>query len=174
MLVSKSNGGLSAGLRRSKEKENLGVLGKLKIVSSAKQTVEYDFPKPKSVPAGQYTSKIADILEATTKQGDPAVDVHYDFHSGDCHYRVKMRYPIDSSHFGALCDALIAAGIPEEANIKKGVGVEESVTLAYPNGATMGSIVQRSPVTTSAANADEADEDEDDDLLLDDDDLEED
>lgn len=161
---SKRPGGLAASLNRTKTKA--GSLSGLKIVRGSPKSVDYAFPKPRLIPKGQYHSKIVDVFESTTKQGDDAVDVHYDFTNENQRYRVKMRYPVASSHFQALCDALIDAGVPENASIKKAIGVEETVELDYPNGATMGSIVSRSPVMSTAV---EAVEDDDYDMLDDDD-----
>ena len=161
----KKTGGLAARVNRSEKNVSKGSLSNLRIVRGSAKSAEYAFPKPKLVPAGQYRSKIVDILESTTKQGEDAVDVHYDFTSGSHLYRVKMRYPLTSSHFDVLCDALINAGIPENSSIKNAVNVEEMVELDYPNGATMGSIVSRRPVASTVEDVDDDDED-----LLDDDD----
>lgn len=163
---SKRPGGLAASLNRTKPKE--APLSGLKIVRRTPKPVDYAFPKPKLIPKGQYRSKIVDIFESTTKQGDDAVDVHYEFTNGNQHYRVKMRYPVESTHFEAFCDALIDAGVPENASIKKAIDVEETVVLDYPNGATMGSIVSRSPIIATSA---EETEDDEYDVLDDDDDL---
>lgn len=162
----KKTGGLAARVNRSEKSASKGSLSNLRIVRGSAKSAEYAFPKPKLVPAGQYRSKIVDILESVTKNGDEAIDVHYDFDDGVHRYRIKMRYPVESSHFEALCDALIDAGVPENTNIKKAIGVEETVELDYPYGATMGSIVSRSPVTSTVEDVDDDDED-----LLDDDDM---
>jgi hypothetical protein len=157
----KKTGGLTAKLNRTEKSISKGSLSNLKIVRSSPKSVDYAFPKPKLIPKGQYRSKIVDIFESTTKQGDDAVDVHYEFTNGNQRYRVKMRYPVESSHFEALCDALIDAGVPENASIKKAIGVEETVELAYPNGTTMGSIISRSPINTTTVEAVEDDDDYD-------------
>ena len=164
----KKTGGLAARVNRSEKSASKGSLSNLRIVRGSAKSAEYAFPKPKLVPAGQYRSKIVDILESVTKNGDEAIDVHYDFDDGVHRYRIKMRYPVESSHFEALCDALIEAGIPENASIKKAVGIEETVVLDYPDGATMGSIVSRSPIIATAVEAVDEDDDYD---MLDDDDL---
>ena len=169
----KKTGGLTAGLNRSSRGANKGSLSNLKIVRGSAKSVEYVFPKRKLVPAGKYHTKIVDVLESVTKNGDQAIDVHYDFDDGAHRYHIKMRYPLESSHFEALCEALINAGVPENANITRAVDVEEMVELDYPNGATIGSIVSRSPVMSTAAEAveeddyDMLDDEEDDDLDVD-------
>lgn len=163
-------GGLTARINRSEKVASKGSLRNLKIVRGSSKSAAYIFPKPKLIPAGKYHSKIVDVLESTTKQGEEAVDVHYDFENQDHLIRVKMRYPLASSHFEDLCDALINAGVPENSGFTKAVGVEEMVELDYPNGATIGSIVSRSPVISAAENPAE-DDDYD---MLDDDDLDED
>ena len=119
----KKTGGLTARINRTEKK---GSLSSLKIVRSSAKSAEYVFPKPKLVPAGKYRSKIVDILESVTKNGDEAIDIHYDFDDGVHRYRIKMRYPVESSHFETLCDALINAGIPENSSIKNAVNVEEA------------------------------------------------
>ena len=164
----KKTGGLTAKINRTEKSAHKGSLSNLKIVRGSAKTAEYAFPKPKLVPAGKYRSKIVDILESVTKNGDEAIDVHYEFDDGVHRYRIKMRYPVESTHFEALCDALIDAGVPENASIKKAIGVEETVELAYPNGTTMGSIISRSPINTTTVEAVEDDDDYD---MLDDDDL---
>lgn len=164
----KKTGGLAARINRSEKSASKNSLSNLRIVRGSAKSAEYVFPKPKLIPAGQYRSQIVDILESVTKNGDEAVDVHYHFENGANIYRVKMRYPVESSHFEALCDALIDAGVPENASIKKAVGVEEMVELDYLNGATMGSIVSRSPVISTTVEAIEDDDEYD---MLDDDDL---
>lgn len=165
----KKTGGLTARINRTEKNAPKGSLTNLKIVRGSSKAAEYSFPKPKLIPAGKYRSKIVEILESVTKNGDEAIDVHYDFDDGVHHYRIKMRYPVESSHFEALCGALIDAGVPENTSIKKAIGVQETVELDYPNGATMGSIVSRSPIITTAVEATEDDDDYD--MLDDDDDL---
>ena len=165
----KKTGGLTAKINRTEKSAHKGSLSNLKIVRGSAKSAEYAFPKPKLVPAGKYHSKIVDILESVTKNGDEAIDVHYEFDDGVHRYRIKMRYPVESTHFEALCDALIDAGVPENTSIKKAVGIEEMVVLDYPDGATMGSIVSRSPINATAVTA--VDDDDDYDMLDDDDDL---
>lgn len=164
----KKPGGLSASLSRSKQKDKVGKLSNLRVVRSPAKQREYLFPRSKLVPAGKYHAKIAEILEAVTKNGEDAVDVHYDIVNDSGAYFIKMRYPLESTHFGDLCDALLNAGVPENANLKKGEGVEEWIELDYPNGTSWGTIVSRIPVSEPTSVTDN--EDDEDDLLLDDDD----
>ena len=78
----KKPGGLTARINRSEKSASKGSLSSLKIVRGSSKTSEYIFPKPKLIPAGKYRSKIVDIKESVTQNGDEAIDVHYDFDDG--------------------------------------------------------------------------------------------
>ena len=116
----------------------------------------YAFPKKKVVPPGNYRSKIVDVQDAVTNAGAQAVDVFYDLSdSGNKTYHIKQRYPLDSYYFDELCDALLDAGLPEGSRISKAKGINENVTLEYPEGSSLGSFSARCPV-------EDREEDEDD------------
>lgn len=143
-------------------------------VKRSNKTASYAFAKESVVPPQTYQSQIADVLMTKTKSGNEAVDVHYDLTSSTGkRYHVKMRYPLDSFYFEELCDALIEAGVSENADISAAIGVTETVELAYDNDSVFGSFVSRNPrvaddATTTASRSkidsllDEFEDDDDD------------
>lgn len=130
----------------------------------------YEFPLEKNVPAGYYLAEIA-RLEPRLKDGTPILDVCYDLYANDGgEYHIRQSYPEGSKPMRTFHQALIAAGIKPGPNMKKAVGLEEKVHLAYWSSTSdIGSIVERVPYhptnTATVTNLD----DDDDDLLHDDD-----
>lgn len=128
----------------------------------------YAFAKPAVVAAGKYISTIVDVKRAKTKAGEDAVDVYYDLVStSNKTFHILMRYPLNSTHFAELIEALWSAGLSEDDDITTAVGVKERIVLQYINS-DIGSITARAPigkqaVKTKATEADEADEAEDED-----------
>lgn len=123
----------------------------------------YAFAKPAVVAAGKYVSTIVDVKRAKTKAGEEAIDVYYDLVSASNKtFHILMRYPLNSTHFAELIEALWSAGLSEEDDITAAVGVKERIVLEYINS-DIGSITARTPigkqtVKTKATEADEADE----------------
>lgn len=172
-MTNKKTGGLAASMKKTRPSSVSKGVGP--TIKRSSKTASYAFAKEKVVPPGVYDSVVVDIQMTKTRAGAEAVDVHYNLTSSTGKvYRVKMRYPTDSSYFEELCDALIDAGIPENADISAAIGVTETVELAYDEGSPFGSFISREPrvaeAKTSAASGskidsllDEFEDDEDDD-----------
>lgn len=120
-------------------------LTNIKIRSTKKTTVAYDFPSPASLPAGIYTSCIVSVESSQTQGGDAAVDLLHDLKDAKGRvYHVRSRYKLDSTRFAELGDALIAAGLSEDDSIQAAVGVEEKITIKHDGG--FAQIADRNPL----------------------------
>lgn len=102
------------------------------------------------VPAGKYRTRVENVLLTKTSKDQPAVDVVYRFSNGDFEATAGIRYPVDSLYFEKLCDALIDAGLPEEAPINEAVGIEEDVVVVYPYKGSLGNFSSRKPAKKSS------------------------
>ncbi len=100
------------------------------------------------VPAGTYHSVILAVKDAVSDEGKPMADVIYRF-TGPNGKAVdaKIRYPVVGYHIERLIDALIDAGLPEGSPLTDAVGVEEDVTVVYPQEGALGKIKTRSPAS---------------------------
>ena len=107
--------------------------------------------KASKIPAGPYRSKIISIKSTTTAAGDDAIEVIYSLTRPDGQL-LKMReiLPLDSWAFERLCDALIAAGLNEDDDILDAIGIEEDVTLTYPNSGGLGHFSKRVPASSAS------------------------
>ena len=100
------------------------------------------------VPAGTYRSVILAVKDAVSDEGKPMADVVYRLTSSSGKVvEAKIRYPITGYHIERLFDALIDAGLPEGSPLKDAVGIEEDVTVVYPQEGALGKIKTRSPAT---------------------------
>lgn len=147
--MNKKTGGLTASVKKTKPGSVSKGVGA--TIRRSSKTTSYAFAKEKVVPPGSYRSQIADVQMSETKSGAEAVDVHYDLTDpAGKKYHVKMRYPVDSYYFEELCDALVDAGIPENADISAAIGVTETIELAYDEDSSFGSFVSREPCAVDA------------------------
>ena len=100
------------------------------------------------VPAGTYHSVILAVKDAVSDDGKPMADVIYRLTSpGGKVAEARIRYPIPGFHLDRLIDALIDAGLPEESPLTDAVGIEESLTIVYPQEGALGKIKSRSPAS---------------------------
>ena len=134
--------GARNGLRQSEKKF---------VIKHPVQAKNYAFAKKGVVAAGKYRSKIAGVEFTKTKAGEEAVDLLYDLtDQKGMGYHIRMRYPAESFYYDELCGALLAAGLQAGDSLEKAIGLEETIALEYPNGSTIGSIVQRAPIGKNA------------------------
>lgn len=119
--------------------------------------------RQKDIPAGKYRSRIIKVSFKKTAAGEDAVEIIYELTAPDGSVR-KMRevIPEDSWAFERFCDALIAAGLEDDGDIKDAVGVTEEVYLDYPNANRLGHFTKRAPVTAKNIPDTPAEDDEDD------------
>ena len=132
------------------------------------KTNRYEYPRIGRVPATYYHSKIVDM--SVRKKNDKAIlDIKYDLEDSYGRvYHIIQSYPAESQPYHRLADALAAAGVPEDAKVNAGIGVEEIIELDYLSKThDLGSIVNRRPYT--GPSVDDQDHEEADDILLDDD-----
>lgn len=130
--------------------------------------------RAKDIPAGRYTSEVKKVSFKKTMAGEDAVEVIYELIAMDGSVR-QMRevIPMDSYSFECFSDAMIAAGLPDDADIEEVVGVKETVELVYPEPKGLGHFEKRRPVTATTKQQatkgnraqDDWLEDEEDDLL---------
>ena len=122
-----------------------------RTVKRTAKASNYAFAKPGVVPPGEYRSKIVGMEETMTRAGEEAVDVLYELtDSSGKQYHIRARYPTDGYYFDKLCDALLNAGLPDGSKLSDGIGIEEEVTLDYPDGGRIGNFVDRRPVNSAA------------------------
>ena len=126
--------------------------------------------RAKDIPAGKYTSEVKKISFKKTRAGDEAVEVIYELIAADGSVMLMREViPLDSWAFEIFSDAMIAAGVPDDADIEEVVGVKENVELVYSEPKGLGSFDKRRPVTTTSkqqsSRAKVVLDDEDDDLL---------
>lgn len=155
------------------------------IRGSSTQTAAVPMARRSIIPAGRYTSVVANIVPTRTNAGANAIEVTYDL--TDARGKLtKMReiIPEESFPYTRFSDAMISAGLPNGGNIFDAVGVEERITVEYPNPHGLGRITKRTPLkstSTKAAANDDAEstetaryaaDEEFDDFLLDDEDEE--
>lgn len=131
------------------------------------KTNRYEYPRIGKVPATYYHSKIVD-MNVREKNGKAILDVHYDLEDSYGRvYHIVQSYPAESQPYHRFADALVAAGVPENAKVNAGIGVEEIIEIDYiSKSSDLGSIVNRKPYTPTEPADDDIDlDDEDDDFL---------
>lgn len=111
----------------------------------------YDFPYSCTVPLGDYTATINDILDTKTHKGKQAIDVLYDLKDSDDNvYNIRLRYPIKSNPIMALTKRWVAEGLVKEY-LSEAVNATENITITYKDEDSIGEITtrQNSKSTTS-------------------------
>lgn len=145
--------------------------------SSAKKE-KIPMARKKDILPGEYRSKIVKVSITKTRAGDEAVEVIYELTAADGKvFKMREIIPIDSWAFEKFGNAMIAAGLEENEDLEKTIGVTEDVTLTYDEPGGLGHFSKRVPVvaTTDAAEDEMYDSEEDEyadlsiDVLLDED-----
>jgi len=103
----------------------------------------YDFPYSQTVPFGDYTATINDILDSKTQKGKPAIDVLYDLEDSDENiYNIRLCYPIKSKPIMALAKRWATEGLVKEY-LSEAVNATEDITITYENEDSIGEITTR-------------------------------
>lgn len=145
---------------QSKKSARSSTSHRIRGTSNRKTTVP--MARKKDIPAGKYRSRIIKVSFKKTAAGEDAVEIIYELTAPDGSVR-KMRevIPEDSWAFERFCDALIAAGLEDDGDIKDAVGVTEDVYLDYPNASGLGHFTNRTPVTAKNIPGTPTDDDDD-------------
>lgn len=127
------------------------------IHGSGVQKSNVPMARKQDIPAGTYGAKILSITPTTTAAGAEAIQVIYKL-TNVRGQTLLMRevIPTNSFPYRRFCDALIAAGVEEGSDILDAVGVEERITITYPDPHGLGHISKRVPLNRASANEDEA------------------
>ena len=126
---------------------------------------KYTFPVEKDVPTGYYASKIISAGYCSTRSGDNALEVFYEIEPiqqyinrvkgitvknvCDVYYYIKQKYVINGEHFKRFVDAMawvLDKSVGMAFSAENVINVEEYIRLEYPEGSTIGSIVDRAPL----------------------------
>lgn len=143
--------------------------------SAGKKKATVPVAKAKDIPAGKYSTEIKKVKFTKTMAGDEAVEIIYELTAMDGSVKLMREViPIDSYSFELFSDAMVAAGLPDDADIEDVVGVRETVELVYPEPKSLGHFEKRRPVTTTTKQhvsngkgaVNEWDDEEDDYLLV--------
>lgn len=103
----------------------------------------YDFPYSYTVPLGDYTATIKNIVDSETQKGKPAIDVLYDLKDSDENvYNIRLRYPIKSNPIMALTKRWVAEGLVKEY-LSEAVNATENITITYKTEDSIGEITTR-------------------------------
>lgn len=127
------------------------------IHGSGVQKSSVPMARKQDIPAGTYGAKILSITPTTTAAGADAIEVVYRL-TDERGQTLLMRevIPLASYPFTRFCDALIAAGVEEGSDILDASGIEERITITYPDPHGLGHIGKRVPLNRASANEDEA------------------
>lgn len=111
------------------------------------QTKKIPFLYEKEIAAGNYKATITDVSEATTKNGEEAIDIVYELISDDGKQLVaKERLTWDGFAFERLINHLFDSGLLAfGATIQDAVGICEAVTVEYTRKGSLGNIKNRQP-----------------------------
>lgn len=126
---------------------------------------KYTFPVAKDVPTGYYASTIISADYCSTRSCDRAIEVFYEIEPiqqyinrvkgitvknvCDVYYHIKQKYVLNSEHFKRFVDAMawvLDKPVGIAFSTESVINVEEYIRLEYPEGSTIGSIVDRAPL----------------------------
>lgn len=160
------------GLPRTRR--STSATGRRTIRGSKVQKAKISMARVSYIPAGNYRSKVVAINDVTTRAGKTAIEIVYQLtDSMGKGYKIREIVPDDSWYYEQFSNAMVAAGVPDEAEIDEAVGVEEDVELVYDDPCSLGHFATRvpaaQPVAHDSESVEEAEE-ENFDFLEDDDD----